>query len=274
MNDKNQNLLLRVLSAAALLPLALWVTFHGGLAFALLCSVAAAITAGELIWMFERRLGPAEIYGLVVSGLVPIAAFLAQRGRLDWPWMALGGAGAAIGLLTIALFRPGPLEAAPRWVSTLALSWLYCGLLVAIMDGLRERFGPGWVLLAYAATWGNDTLAYFAGRALGRHQLYPRISPKKTWEGFAGGVLGSVLGALVVRFYFLPHLSAETCVILGLGASLLGPAGDLCESMLKRAAGVKDSGKLLPGHGGLLDRIDALLFVVPWVYALALIQGR
>jgi phosphatidate cytidylyltransferase len=130
------------------------------------------------------------------------------------------------------------------------------------------------VLLAYAATWGNDTLAYFAGRALGRHQLYPRISPKKTWEGFAGGVLGSVLGALVVRFYFLPHLSAETCVILGLGASLLGPAGDLCESMLKRAAGVKDSGKLLPGHGGLLDRIDALLFVVPWVYALALIQGR
>ncbi len=138
------------------------------------------------------------------------------------------------------------------------------------MVALREGAGWQWVVLLFVVTWANDTLAYFTGRFLGKHPLAPRISPKKTWEGFWGGAAGSVVGALVVKALFLPRLSIPAAVLVGAGAAFLGPLGDLCESMLKRAAGVKDSGKLLPGHGGLLDRIDAVLFAAPWVVACAL----
>ena len=168
------------------------------------------------------------------------------------------------------LFRRGPLEAIPRSAAVVTLSWLYCGLLLASVVGLRLRYGVGWVILAFVVTWGNDTFAYFAGHAFGKHKLYERISPKKTWEGFAGGAVGSVVGALVTRWLLLADdLGVGTAVAVGLGGAVLGPLGDLAESMVKRAAGVKDSGKIIPGHGGLLDRIDALLFVAPWVYVCA-----
>ncbi|HEX4384045.1 MAG TPA: phosphatidate cytidylyltransferase, partial [Myxococcales bacterium] len=114
-------------------------------------------------------------------------------------------------------------------------------------------------------TWANDTGAYFAGRAFGKHKLYPRISPSKTWEGAIGGTLSSIVGACVVQRFFLPALSLHGAIVIGAGAAILGPLGDLSESMLKRAYGAKDSGKLLPGHGGLLDRLDALLFNAPFV---------
>jgi len=140
---------------------------------------------------------------------------------------------------------------------------------------LRLRFGFGWTVLAFVATWANDTFAYFGGRFFGRHKMLPTISPKKTWEGFAGGAIGSVVGCLVLLAIFparwLPGLTVAGCFLVGGVAALLGPTGDLVESMLKRAAGVKDSGSLIPGHGGLLDRIDALLFVAPWVYVCALL---
>jgi phosphatidate cytidylyltransferase len=130
-------------------------------------------------------------------------------------------------------------------------------------------------MLAFVVSWLNDILAYFAGRLFGKTPLYPRASPKKTWEGFAGGMAGSVLGGVATKAVFLclPTPAGEQfllswggCVGVGIGAGVLGPIGDLAESMMKRAAGKKDSGKLIPGHGGLLDRIDALLFVLPWVY--------
>jgi len=139
---------------------------------------------------------------------------------------------------------------------------------------LREGAGWQWVVLLFVVTWANDTLAYFTGRFLGKHPLAPRISPKKTWEGFWGGAAGSVVGALVVKALFLPRLSIPAAVLVGAGAAVLGPLGDLSESMLKRAAGVKDSGKLLPGHGGLLDRIDAVLLVAPWLVTCALWIAR
>jgi phosphatidate cytidylyltransferase len=138
---------------------------------------------------------------------------------------------------------------------------------------LRLLFGFGWVIMSFVLAWANDTAAYFAGRFLGRHKMFPRVSPKKTWEGFAGGLAGSVAGALALRAMDpvgdLAGLGIAGAVVLGLGAAALGPLGDLVESMLKRAAGVKDSGRLIPGHGGLLDRIDALLFIAPWVWVFA-----
>jgi phosphatidate cytidylyltransferase len=211
-----------------------------------------------------------EAFGIVVAGAIPLMASFGESGDLLPGWSGLALAGATVVLLATFLFRQEPLERIPRAVSVVTLSWLYCGLLIASLVGLRLRFGVGWVILAFVATWANDTFAYFAGHAFGRHKLFERISPKKTWEGFAGGVLGSVLGALVTRWLLLAgELAPGAAVIIGLGAAILGPLGDLAESMIKRAAGVKDSSRIIPGHGGLLDRIDALLFVAPWIYVCA-----
>jgi phosphatidate cytidylyltransferase len=134
------------------------------------------------------------------------------------------------------------------------------------------RDGLWWVVLACALTWLDDTGAYFAGRAFGRHKLLPKVSPKKTWEGFAGGWLASLAAAFAVRAIGFHALSVVDCLVLGLLAGIVGPTGDLSESLLKRSLDVKDSGRILPGHGGILDRIDALLFngVLVFVYADAL----
>lgn len=160
-------------------------------------------------------------------------------------------------------------EAAGRTGITL-LGILYVGLLFTPLALLRQRpSGAVWMALALGVTFLNDTAAYFAGRFFGRHKLHPRISPGKTVEGAVGGVLGSVAAAAVVKLFFLPEFTWLDCVLLGVPAGLLGQIGDLCESMIKRGAGVKDSGRLLPGHGGVLDRIDGLLFVTPYVYVYA-----
>ena len=108
-----------------------------------------------------------------------------------------------------------------------------------------------------------------AGRTLGRRKLYPRISPSKTWEGAAGGFVASIAGALVVRAFLLPGVPWAAAAAIGAGCGILGPLGDLSESMLKRAFDKKDSSHILPGHGGLLDRIDALLFNAPFVWLCA-----
>ena len=275
MQEQNRNLALRVVSAIVLFPSLVAITWWGGLAFAALCAVAAVIAALELVAMFHP-VGKAERFAAAVAGLLALAPWWAHsRAGGAYPeWMAIALALAAMVLLVSTLFRDGEaLERAPGRVSASALSWLYCGFLVASVVAVRMRFGFGWVILAFVVTWLNDTFAYFAGRFFGRSKMFPKISPKKTWEGFAGGALGSVLGGAILLAIFpggwLTGLTLAGCVVLGGVAAVLGPLGDLAESMLKRAAGVKDSGRLIPGHGGLLDRIDALLFVAPWVYLFA-----
>jgi phosphatidate cytidylyltransferase len=126
--------------------------------------------------------------------------------------------------------------------------------------------GRAWVLLAIALTFSNDTGAYFAGKALGHHKLYPAVSPSKTVEGGIGGMLAGLLVMFVVRATLVPWLTVRDCLLAALPAGVIGPIGDLVESLIKRAFGVKDSGKLIPGHGGILDRIDALLFVAAWLF--------
>jgi phosphatidate cytidylyltransferase len=270
LDPKNRrNLAARIGSAVVLFPAAVWLTIHGGIPFALLAGVAAAIAAAELIRMCGP-IGVAELFGVAVAGALPVLGALGRSGDVLPGWSGLALAAATVALLFMFLFRREPLEQIPRSVSVVVLAWLYCGLLIATLVALRIRFGVAWVIVAFVVTWANDTCAYFAGLAFGRHKLYERISPKKTWEGFAGGAAGSVAGALaVLALLHPPALGPWSAVAVGAGGAILGPAGDLVESMLKRATGVKDSGKIIPGHGGLLDRIDALLFVAPWVYVCA-----
>lgn len=135
---------------------------------------------------------------------------------------------------------------------------------------LRER-SPHWLMFALLVNWAGDAGAYYIGRAFGKHKLASRISPKKTWEGTAGSLLVSALiaGAYLVRF--VPGVSIASAVAATFAANAAGQLGDLAESAMKRGAGVKDSGTLLPGHGGMLDRVDSTLFALPVVYAYALL---
>ncbi|UCF66362.1 MAG: phosphatidate cytidylyltransferase [Acidobacteriota bacterium] len=138
-----------------------------------------------------------------------------------------------------------------------------CALLLA--PGGIER-GRDLMVLTLLVVYAADTAAYYGGRAMGRHRLAPRISPKKTVEGAVFGLIGAGLTSLLAPAWFFRALAWEQAVALGLAIGLAGMLGDLSESLLKRAAAVKDSGTLLPGHGGLLDRIDSLLFAAPVVY--------
>lgn len=124
--------------------------------------------------------------------------------------------------------------------------------------------GAAYVWLALVGTWASDTFAFFIGSKFGKHKLAPAISPGKTWEGAAGGVFGSVIGVVILASLF--RLPLHHGAAIGLLVGLVAPLGDLVESSIKRYAGVKDSGRLLPGHGGVLDRFDSIMFVAPAVY--------
>jgi phosphatidate cytidylyltransferase len=147
---------------------------------------------------------------------------------------------------------------------------LYLGALFGVIALLFSHpHGGEWVLLAMLYAFWSDTFGYFVGRRFGKHPLYPAVSPKKTVEGSIGGLGGALLGGLIAHFWFLPSLPLLDAFVLSIVAAAAGQAGDLCESLIKRSTGVKDSGTLLPGHGGILDRVDALLFAAAIVYLYA-----
>lgn len=125
-----------------------------------------------------------------------------------------------------------------------------------------------WIILLLSLVWSGDTGAYFVGRAIGRHKLYPKVSPKKTIEGALGGLVASVAAAVIVAWGWIPELDLVHAGLIGLLGGFSAQVGDLVESLLKRSAGVKDSGTLLPGHGGMLDRVDGVIFAFPVVAAL------
>jgi len=260
--SKNRNLILRVVTALVLLPGVLWLIWGGGLPFALLLAVVAALCALELNTLPRPQLTGAAIVSIGGAFLVP----LLEETSLGFLTVSAVLSGVVILACADALLFEEEIAQAPRRVGLAVLGAAYPGILLASLLPLRHlQRGEWWILLTVTVTWLNDSFAYFAGRAFGRRKLYERISPSKTWEGAAGGAFGSIAGALAVQQIWIPELPAWGAAVIGAGASVLGPIGDLSESMLKRAYGAKDSGRILPGHGGLLDRIDALLFNAPFV---------
>jgi phosphatidate cytidylyltransferase len=178
--------------------------------------------------------------------------------------------GALLVVATMAqvLFRPGPdLTVAAQRLGGYLLGVGWISLFLFLVGLRRFEHGIAWVVLVLVISWLSDTGAYFAGRALGKRKLYPRVSPGKTWEGLFGGLATAVIGVFVVRAFWLPELGVVDAVVLGAGGSITSVLGDLSESLLKRAFSVKDSGWIMPGHGGMLDRIDSVLFVAPAVWS-------
>jgi phosphatidate cytidylyltransferase len=154
----------------------------------------------------------------------------------------------------------------PRIALTL-LGILYVGTFGSLVGLLRDHsYGVFWVFALLGMTWLNDTFAYFFGHKFGKHKLAPKISPGKTIEGFFGGYLGTVCGFLLFWFLCPNDLPVWKGLVLTVLVGIFGPMGDLSESLIKRSFHVKDSGNIIPGHGGMLDRIDALLFTAPVVY--------
>lgn len=265
---KNRNLLERVGTAIVLLPLVLWLIWLGGLPLAAMLGVASALNAVEVCAMGIKE-DPLRVVAALAALAMPFFFIHPDLGEAALHWLY---AGAVIVTLAWRMLRNAPVESAGRDVAVTVFALVYGSLMgylmpLRMLGGTEQSWtAAGWVILAAALTWVCDTAAYFAGRAFGKHKLYPRISPAKTWEGFAGGMVGTLASAFVVRATILPVLSVGDCIALGLIAGVTGPVGDLVESMLKRSFGVKDSGHILPGHGGMLDRVDALMVNAPVVY--------
>jgi phosphatidate cytidylyltransferase len=218
-----------------------------------------------------------EFFGLLSArGLRPmrgVGLFLAAAFFVEVAWPAATPVSllplAAVVLLSFTLSRGADFESVSSAAATL-LGAAYLGALGATMAALRLRptaEGGAWrLLLLLVIVIFSDTFAFFVGHAVGRRKLAPSVSPGKSVEGAIGGVVGGILGALVVRHLGLPEIPFAHAAALGAAVAAMGIVGDLDESLLKRWAGVKDSGTLFPGHGGMLDRLDSLLFGAAVLY--------
>jgi phosphatidate cytidylyltransferase len=226
-------------------------------------AVAGALGLAELFAMLKAGgIAPLTIVG--AAGAAALFAGVVDPGLPPMlPVVTLGVAAAA-------LARAEALPASVTAAAATLFASAYVGALAGTIAGLRvlppAADGAWRVTLLLAIVMASDTFAYFTGSAFGRHKLAPRISPGKTVEGLVGGLVGGVAAALVVRYFGLPTLPAPAAVGLGLVVATFGVTGDLVESLMKRWAGVKDSGRLFPGHGGMLDRLDSLLFGAPVLY--------
>lgn len=261
MKPASKNLLVRVATAVVGLPiLGFFVFWRDSRGFLAVCLVASVLSLIEYTGLTMKARPTAERAGIVLIGSALFLA-LALRPALALAWLLAGVLATGLLLLPRAVDLPG----AWHRLASAGFGVFYVGGLLAALPLLHVGVGPGWVALVIIVTFANDTGAYFAGRAFGRHKLAPAISPGKTVEGALGGLVASLIVTFVARAFFMPTLTVQDCLMIGVPSAIVGPVGDLVESLLKRSAGAKDSGRLLPGHGGILDRIDALLFVGAYV---------
>ena len=258
----------RILSAFVLIPIVFWLAWQGGWWI----FGAVSLAAGAAAWELFRMAGLNDFVRPIMALGVPAAVLLVLEAGLPQNALRLQALLVLVLLigLTLMLFLNRP-HASMDLLITLGGA-LYLGLTLRFLGLLRSRpDGLVWLLFTAVTVWSVDTGAYFVGVNLGRHKLWPRISPKKSWEGFGGGLLtGAVVAAIIARFW-LPGVEAWQGALLGLVIAIVGPLGDLSESLFKRGAGVKDSSHLIPGHGGVLDRLDSFIFVAPVVYFISLI---
>lgn len=273
---RDPSLPVRVASALLLAPLFLTVAYVGGWAFLGLVGLLVAAGSAE----FFRLALPGERLALVVAVASGLALCVARYATPGGGWAApaavtLGLAGALALSLQASEPAVGARTAALAFLGTAYVGWLF-SFLVGLRELPREvavpyRGGFALLLAPLLLTWTSDVAAYFAGRAWGSRRLLPRVSPGKTVAGAVGAlVVCAAAGALLFTWAPdpLPALGPIGGALAGAAASLLAQTGDLVESLLKRAFGVKDSGRLIPGHGGVLDRFDALLFTAPAAYFL------
>ncbi len=263
----------RVLVVVVLLPLGLAVLWMGGWAFWFAGQVMLLLAAWEYLGLWEHQ-GWRPARGLTLSGVAALSTTLYVRGPDGVAWAVL-----VVWVMAFLAWHIFRYERTGGQEASFFLAGLgglvYLGGLGGLLLALRNlSHGWFWILLALLTVWSADSGAYFVGTAWGKHRMAPRVSPKKSWEGFAGRLVAGTLmaglwTALAHRWGWAP---SEVTWLMGLGLgfvlSVLTPLGDLGQSLFKRQAGVKDSGRLLPGHGGMFDRIDSWLWAGPLLYGL------
>ena len=257
----------RIITALCGLPIMVAAVWFGEPWFTILIATSGVLAAFE----FYKMVALSKVRPLTYLGLIWVLLFiLSPHFNYGFLKPLLLTSGVVISLIWL-LLRPQKEEAFSSWVWTIA-GIFYIGWLLSYLVALNLEGGRNWVFFALLTIFASDIAALFVGRALGRHRLAPRISPSKTWEGAIGGIFGAIILSLFFTLSTplgLP-LGYGQAVLLGLLVSVFGQLGDLTESLLKRNMGVKDSGKLMPGHGGMLDRIDSVVFtgIVVYYYVL------
>lgn len=261
------NLAIRLLTAAVVAPALIGTLFFASpLAWYAIVFVASLVGASELFGMTHPNDAISRAAGVAMTGAVSLTLYF--FGTRPPALLTLIAAVTIVGSF-IPLVRLGRIEDSALRIMAGIAGPYYVGALITMLALLRRdqgALGPPYVLFTLMVAWLGDTGGYFAGRFLGKTKLYEAVSPKKTREGFVGSLVGSACGALLAHFWYLPALPLVDGLALAVGAGALGQMGDLVESLLKRSTGIKDSGWIVPGHGGILDRIDALLIVSPIVY--------
>ena len=254
------NLGLRVASAAVLAPGIVAAAWFGGWPYLVVIAIGVALLAIEWGGM-SAPVAPTRVAAAVAAAVL-IAVFVGYRGNFIWAWgaIALTAAGAAVIARGIAE-RPGDTAYGVLYIAPAALCLVW----------LRStNQGHWWLMMLFAATWAADIGAFAVGSALKGPKLWPRFSPNKTWSGFVGGLAAATAAGGLMASLPAFQLNIWAAGFIGLTVGLATMAGDLWESALKRRFGVKDSGDLIPGHGGLLDRVDGLMFAVVVMAALRL----
>ncbi len=245
------------------MPIVILIILKGGvILFACLTALFSVFGIAEFYRMAlpERKL---ELPLAAVAGTSLVFIPLAGDDKL-----LLSGIGLLfIGFALLYLFRVRTIESAAREMAFALLAFLYIPFLLMHLVLLRQTdFGIQWLFVVMLIVMTNDSAAYYCGSAFGKHRLYQLVSPKKSIEGAVGGLIGSFGGTLLAKFTFFPQLTLTDAAVTALVVGVIGQAGDLFESLLKRSFGVKDSGTIIPGHGGVLDRLDSILFAAPITY--------
>lgn len=271
------NFLMRLLTAVILLPLIIADIHFGGFVFSATVVVAAVLVVDEIFTMGLGKGHPLRMFVWLISCVYMLFVVTGNA------WLGLWGVWFFVFVFGVLLtFKPlVKFEEAARFGFVLLVS-IYAFLGLASFFYLREGIsgnaaqGRAFIYLALICTFSSDTFAYLVGKLFGRHPLFPSVSQKKTWEGFFAGAAAAIAMPFLVEWAFnlfgisiFSLLTLTDLLFVSLGISFLAPLGDLIESRLKRAFDVKDSGSLLPGHGGLFDRIDALLVTVPFTLCYA-----
>ena len=260
----------RVLSAIVLIPIVAALAWRGGWWMTGFVAFYAGVTAWELF----RMLGKLDFVRPVVWLGVPVTALLVLEGGMTQDPIRLQAfltTVILIGLVT-ALFLNRP-NAPTDMLITLGGA-IFLGMTLRFLALLRNRpDGLWWLILTAVTVWVVDSGAYFTGLSIGKHKFWPRISPKKTWEGFFGGLFAGAIAAALLAQFLVPGIVWWQGALLGLVIGIVSPLGDLSESLFKRQSGVKDSSNLIPGHGGFFDRIDSFIFAAPVVFLILQFAG-
>jgi phosphatidate cytidylyltransferase len=262
----NINALKRLIVAVVLLPVIyLYIMYLPSKYFLFLLIFVAILAMSEFYSMYHVA-GMLRYIGLFFSACILGISYISKDLLLDVIILSI------LVIMGIRLLiKRDPLSALYD-ISPVILGLLYIPVFLAFQTQIR-RLGPEWIIFLYASVWASDTMAYYLGKWIGKRKLYKEVSPNKTVAGAVGSFIGGIIGVLLLRATLVPLLTISSAVLIGIMIGAISIVGDLVESMFKRDAGIKDSGVIIPGHGGILDKIDGVLFASPVLYWILKVTG-